>query len=235
MKKPKLELQKLGDQAFVDFLTLVATEMGSTAGAAVFTAPDPALTVLSGHATTIKGLMNQRANLQQQARQLTLQIRNARNAAEPDVNKEAGYVSDTAQGDPAVIALAGMQVTDDVLSASGPMAKVENVHAAQGDADTEVDLNWDAVAGRTKNYRVEMTTDPAGLTGWAFKMNTGGKSKATVTGLTSGTRYWFRVIAEGPGGEGAASDPVTSVSGPSFNSSGLRTVGRVGQGADVAE
>jgi len=42
-------------------------------------------------------------------------------------------------------------------------------------------------------------------------MNTGGKSKVTVTRLTSGTRYGFRVVAEGAGGPGAPSDIATKV------------------------
>jgi hypothetical protein len=37
------------------------------------------------------------------------------------------------------------------------------------------------------------------------------KSKATVTGLTSGTRYWFRVAAIGSAGQGPWSDPATAI------------------------
>ncbi len=42
-------------------------------------------------------------------------------------------------------------------------------------------------------------------------MNAGGKSKVTVTGLTSGIRYWFRVVAEGAGGPGPSTDIATKV------------------------
>jgi len=36
-------------------------------------------------------------------------------------------------------------------------------------------------------------------------------SSATVPGLTSGTRYWFRVAGVGTAGQGAWSDPATKV------------------------
>ena len=37
------------------------------------------------------------------------------------------------------------------------------------------------------------------------------KSKATVSGLATGTKYWFRVRAIGAAGPGPWSDPATKV------------------------
>ena len=211
MIEPKLELKKLSDGQIEALLKLVAKEMADPEGVAVFTTPDPALSVLTADATSISTLHTQRASRLQEAQQLTIQIRQARDLAESHLTKEATYVNGIANGDPAIIALAGMGVSDDTATPVGPMPKVENLHAAQGDADGEIDLNWNPVGRGLQNYRVEITTDPAGQTGWTFKMNAGGKSKVTVTGLTSGQRYWFRVVAEGAGGPGAPSDIATKV------------------------
>ncbi|HEV7473405.1 MAG TPA: fibronectin type III domain-containing protein [Pyrinomonadaceae bacterium] len=37
------------------------------------------------------------------------------------------------------------------------------------------------------------------------------KSSFTVTGLTPGTRYWFRVAAVGAGGQSGWSDPASKI------------------------
>ena len=50
----------------------------------------------------------------------------------------------------------------------------------------------------------------ASLTGWHFLANSR-KCAYPATGLTTGTRYWFRVTAEGAAGPGPASDPATNV------------------------
>jgi hypothetical protein len=49
---------------------------------------------------------------------------------------------------------------------------------------------------------------PAGQTGWrhAFVVT---KSSASVPGLVSGKRHWFRVAALGAAGQGPWSDPAT--------------------------
>jgi hypothetical protein len=61
-----------------------------------------------------------------------------------------------------------------------------------------------------KSYIGEQTEDPAGQTGWthAFVVT---KSSASVPGLISGKRYWFRVTALGAAGQGPWSDPATKV------------------------
>ena len=64
--------------------------------------------------------------------------------------------------------------------------------------------------GNEENFLIEQTDDPAGLTGWRFAANSR-KSSVTIEGLISGTRYWFRVTAEGAAGPGPASTAATKV------------------------
>ena len=79
-----------------------------------------------------------------------------------------------------------------------------------GDGDGMIDLHWNAVKRGFNSYVVERTTDPAGQTGWG-NAEVVTKSSLTLSGLVSGTRYWFRARAIGTAGPGPWSDPATKV------------------------
>jgi predicted phage tail protein len=81
--------------------------------------------------------------------------------------------------------------------------------ASAGDHDGEVDLSWDRLAG-AKSYVVEKSVDPPTATGWSHTA-VSTKSSFTVTGLTSGTRYWFRVAAINANGQSGWSDPASKM------------------------
>jgi len=57
-----------------------------------------------------------------------------------------------------------------------------------GDRDGEIDLTWDPIVG-TKSYVIEQSPDPITITSWVHA-GVFTKSKATIAGLASGTRYW---------------------------------------------
>ena len=123
------------------------------------------------------------------------------------MTQEGNYVENTSGGDPAKIQSAAMQVQ------AGPtppaaLPKVEDVSATSGDLDHECDLHWKPV-NRKNNYIVEVSPDPVTATSWT-QAGLPTKSKFTVTGLTSGAKYWFRVAASGPLGAGPWSDPATA-------------------------
>lgn len=86
----------------------------------------------------------------------------------------------------------------------------ETISGSVGDADGTVDLAWNPIRRGLQNFLIELTEDPAGQTGWRFALNSR-KSTATIKGLVSGKRYWFRVTAEGAAGSGPASNPATKV------------------------
>ena len=78
-----------------------------------------------------------------------------------------------------------------------------------GDHDGQLDLSWDPVSG-ARSYVIEQSSDPPTTTGWTHA-GVSTKSSTTVDGLRSGTRYWFRVAAVGPGGQSGWSDPSTTI------------------------
>ncbi|PYS47941.1 MAG: hypothetical protein DMF68_14680 [Acidobacteria bacterium] len=78
-----------------------------------------------------------------------------------------------------------------------------------GDHDGEVDLQWDTVRG-ARSYVIEISADPPTNTSWQHK-TVSTKSRATIEGLTSGTKYWFRVAAVGANGQSGWSDPATKI------------------------
>jgi pectate lyase len=81
--------------------------------------------------------------------------------------------------------------------------------STSGDHDGELDLSWDPVSG-AKSYVLEQSSDPPTATSWMHaRVST--KSSTTVDGLTSGTRYWFRVSAVDASGHSGWSDPATKI------------------------
>ncbi|MEQ1751656.1 MAG: fibronectin type III domain-containing protein [Prosthecobacter sp.] len=85
----------------------------------------------------------------------------------------------------------------------GDMPAPANLRATMGDDAGEIDLQWDAIYGAV-SYVIECREyNPA--TGWS-QIKLIKQSKFTVTGLTSGKTYAFRVRALGPKGEGPWSD-----------------------------
>lgn len=89
----------------------------------------------------------------------------------------------------------------------GIPTQVLNLSATIGDFEGNVDLAYDKVAG-ARSYEIQITTTPLDA-GSYHHAATSLKSSATVSGLTSGVKYWFRVAAIGSAGQGPWSDPAT--------------------------
>lgn len=87
----------------------------------------------------------------------------------------------------------------------GLPGQVLNLSATTGDFDGQVDVAYDKVAG-ARSYEIQVTTTPLDASSYHHAA-TSLKSTATVSGLTSGTKYWFRVAAIGSAGQGPWSDP----------------------------
>ena len=77
------------------------------------------------------------------------------------------------------------------------------------DHDGEIDLSWEPVSG-AKSYVVEKSVDPPTAASYAHDAVVT-RSKHTAAGLTSGTRYWFRVAAVNNNGQSGWSDPATKI------------------------
>ncbi|MHB8521330.1 MAG: fibronectin type III domain-containing protein [Limisphaerales bacterium] len=85
----------------------------------------------------------------------------------------------------------------------GPVAVPQYQQATMGDNEGTDDLQWEPVSG-ANSYVVEYSPNPTGP--WTQSAIVT-RSSHTVGGLTSGTKYWFRVRAVGAAGPGPWSDP----------------------------
>ena len=201
MIKVKLDLRARSDDEIIALSGLIVTSM---TGNGDFSTPDPALATLTANAAAMSTLIAQRDALLAEAQEQTLLIRSARDTLEGNLTTEGAYVQARVAAlsgplDPAWrkarIVGAGMQPADDPAPV-GPMPKITGLVATQGDGDGMIDLHWNPVKRGLNSYVIERTTDPAGQTGWA-NAEVVTKSSLTLSGLVSGTRYWFRARAIG--------------------------------------
>lgn len=92
----------------------------------------------------------------------------------------------------------GFELEDTDLTTKGAPAKIENMKVTPGDAVGEVDLVWNPLNRETiDGYYLQINiTDPIDHTKWTSADPISvSKSKATIVGLTSGQKYFVRVVA----------------------------------------
>lgn len=121
------------------------------------------------------------------------------------LNQLGAYVENIAKGNETLIKSAGLSVRAQATKTGIPAAP-DNL-AALAVNEAEMTLAWTGVSG-AKSYIVQITKDPSGANGWDFA-GVSTKSKMVVPNLISGTKYWFRVAAVSPAGQGPWSDPAT--------------------------
>ncbi len=196
-----------------DKLALVATKL---TGNAAFPSPPTAPAALTAQALAITNKLAAITAHEALGQQLTIELRGLRETAAAMINQNATYVQTTAnllsgtdEMRAAAVVGTGYAVVD-ATTPVGPMPKVENVKVTQGDADATIDAGWDPIVRGLQTYIIQTTTDPAALTGWVQAGLTK-KSSFTITGLTSGQRYWIHVCAVGAAGPGPWSDPAIKV------------------------
>lgn len=83
----------------------------------------------------------------------------------------------------------------------------ENLRTRVNGVPGQVFFSWSGVIG-ARNYEAQMTTDLTGATGWTGAGEMPSATKLAFEGLTSGTKYAFRVRAWGNGMPGPWSTPV---------------------------
>ena len=88
----------------------------------------------------------------------------------------------------------------------GQLPQPANLVATGGDLEGTLDLSWDVLRRGVQTYIAQQALSPSGP--WT-QCYVGKASSCTVTGLTSGTQYWFQVCAIGTAGPSAWSDPAT--------------------------
>ena len=207
MAKAKVKLG-LKDESVAQKIASTRAYIKAMLGNPAFVAPAPTLSSVGTAATKLETDNNTLANLRQQAEGQTSVVAASEAALDDLLAKLGAYVDTIADGDENKIRSAGM----DVRSGAAPIGQLPaptDLSATTGDRDGELDVQWNRVKGAS-SYVVEQTTDAAAATGWK-SAGVATKSKQSVTGLTTGTKYWFRVAAIGAAGQSPWSDPATKV------------------------
>lgn len=201
MAKPKLELKGLTHLQKVQKTSDIVT---ATTGNPNFLTPNPSLATLTGKADALAAAYSAREAAKQTLEQKQTELNTADADLESTLTLFTAYVETTSGGEAAKILSSGLGVRG-APTPIGPLPQVEGLDAIIGDAEGQLTLRWKSVRG-AKTYEVQCCTDPITVAGWA---GVGLPTKATliVTGLTSGTRCWFRVRAIGTAGPGPWSDP----------------------------
>jgi len=206
MARIKLSLNRLSLSEKIAKARQIAA---SITGNASFPTPSPTLVLVT---TAIDEAETAGAEAQQ-ARQTAKEKTSVQNQKEDAlvkiITKLAAYVESVAGDDEQIILSAGMDTRERGTVSTETATQPHALFVSAGDHDGELDLSWDKVAG-AKSYVIEKSGDPPTATGWTHS-GVSTKSTFTVSGLTSGTRYWFRVAAVNTNGQSGWSDPATKI------------------------
>ena len=210
MAKIKVRLN-LDSRSDSDLLTFAQGHVAAMTGNANFTTPLPATADFATALTAYQTALGNFTTAQAAAKQATTDKDTARAALETLLTGRGNYVELTANAaaDPSsVIESAGFSVR---AAAAAPQMPdpVANLSITAGDNAGELDLQWDPANG-AKSYEVQTSPEPMTATSWVSQSSVT-KSKAAITGLTSGVKMWARVRGVGPGGTGAWSDVATKI------------------------
>ena len=206
MKKVVVNLKFLPIPEKVEFGRQVKISM---TGNAYFANPAPTLTALDTACTDLETAYNNAEQTRLLSKSKTV-IQNQKETAFNDLmNQLANYVENASNGDEAKIKSSGMNAKAKAVKSAAVLSKPENLSATTGDKSNEVDLHWDKTAG-SYSYEIEICPDPIDDTKWQHT-KTVTKTSATVSELTSGQRYWFRVAAVSAQGESGWSNPVSKI------------------------
>jgi hypothetical protein len=205
MAKIKLNFRTLSIPEKISGARQIVTAL---TGNADFASPQPPLAEVT---TTIDNLETAYSDVLA-ARQEAKEKTSAQNQKEEDFDRAlsrlASYVESASGGDETKIKSVGMDVRATATSAQG-LDLPASLAATAGDHEGEIDLQWDKVP-RAKSYVLQSSTDPPTSTSWQHQA-VSTKSRITIEGLTSGTKYWFRVAAVGANGQSGWSDPATKI------------------------
>lgn len=177
-------------------------------GNAHFSSPQPTLTAIT---TTIDALedANQTAQAaRQEAKTRTIQQNQKEDNFDQAFKRLAAYVESVSGDDEELITSAGFDLRSPA-TVSADLPAPQGLTATAGDHDGEIDLHWDRVNG-ARSYLIQRSTDPTAADSWQ-QVAVSTRSSVTIEGLTSGTKYWFRVASIGSQGQSGWSNPVARI------------------------
>lgn len=205
MAKVKLNLRSLSPLEVVDFTRRVVRAL---TGNPAFPNPQPPLAALTAAADELETANNNLETSRQQTA-TNVQIRDDKQDSNLTLLRQsAAFVEAVAGDDDALILSAGMDVRSAPSFQTQPSGAPGNLSVSQSDHEGAIDAHWDTIKGAS--YEIQQSLDPPTSTSWAHAA-VSVKSSVTISGLTSGTRYWFRVAAITSAGQSGWSDPATKI------------------------
>ena len=205
--KVSLNLSRLSVAVKIEKGRHIVTSMTNNAG--TFVAPKPTLASVTVAINNLETAFN---NAQNGGKTLTA-IMHEKEVILDDLLTQLGhYVEDTANGIASIILLSGMDLKKPKTPV-GPLAAPANLRIKITGNPGEIQLRWNTVK-HTFNYVIQMavSTDGGATYSPFNEIGFSTKAKFLVTGLTSGTRYAFRVATLGTAGLSPWSNPVFAMS-----------------------
>ena len=205
MARVRLNLRNLSVPAKIAKGRHIVTSMTDNKN---FPNPTPPLTEVTAALDALEEAFAQIQASRARVTALTVTQDNAEAKLDQTLTQVAAYVESVAGRDDTLITSVGMELKSSPSTTTLPSVP-QALTAAAGDHDGELLLSWKSVPN-AKSYVIESSTDPATVTSWE---HVGIATSATkiVTGLKSGTRFWFRIAAVGAGGQSGWSEHATKV------------------------
>jgi hypothetical protein len=176
-----------------------------------FTSPHPPLAQVTAAVEELEAASNAAQAARQEAKARTAAQNAKDEALDQILTQLVAYVESVAGNDDELIMSAGLNVRAPSGPAHSAVSQPGSISltATTGDHDGEIDLSWDTVRG-ARSYVIQRSPDPPNENTWTHS-GVSTRSRTTVEGLNSGTRYWFRVAAVNSSGQGPWSNPVVKI------------------------
>lgn len=205
MAKVKLDLRSLSIPEKVAKIRQIITALTNNPD---FPTPQPSLASLTALADEMEASYTD-AQASRQATTAKINIMHEKETAgEQGVRRVASYIESVAGNDESKILSAGISLRSAASPLPAPSAP-SGLSVSEGDHEGELDLSHDPVKG-AKSNEYQQSPDPPTATSWVHAAISV-KSSVTISGLVSGTRYWFRVRAITSAGPSGWSDPATKI------------------------
>ncbi len=204
MARVKLGLAEKSEDEKLDLAQTIVTSM---TGNANYPSPAPTLAVVSAARTDA---LNKK--LAYEAALATADLKKSEKDAafaylDTVLTQEAAHVQSVSGGDKVKIESAGMD-TRAAATPVGLLPAPTDLLVTDGGTEGRLNLRWKAVR-RATSYKIQSCSGNTPMN-WD-DLDTTTRAAFAVNGLTSGTKYWFRVAAVSSAGTGGWSDPACKV------------------------
>jgi hypothetical protein len=173
-----------------------------------FTAPHPTLAEVTTAINELEAAANAAQAARYEARARTAAQSLKEEALVRIMSQLVAHVASVAGDDPDKVLSAGLDVRAASSTPSAPTTPPV-LTATTGDHEGEIDLSWDTIRN-ARSYTIERSADPPTTDSWTHA-EISIRSSITLEGLTSGTRYWFRVAAVTTNGQSPWSNPAMKI------------------------